>query len=81
MSQMSESFDVSSGCKVVLLKHLSLSSSFSLEFKFRPVSIYLQPLVYVVYLFMQIFGGKLRPVAVSRSTLVYLYRTKRPVSI
>ena len=49
--------------------------------KFRPLSIYLQLLVYIVYLFIHIFRGKLRPVAISRSTLVYAYRTMRPLSI
>ena len=48
--------------------------------KFRPVSIYLQLLVYIVYLFIHIFRGKLRPVAISRSTLVYAYGTMRPNS-
>ena len=33
------------------------------------------------FLFMQFFGGKLRPVSVSRSTLVEAYVTMRPVSI
>ena len=50
--------------------------------KLAPVTlIYLQLLVYIVYLFMQIFGGKLRPVALSRLKLVYWDATMRPVSI
>ena len=63
-------------------KQLSLSwsspssSSFPLQFEFRSVLIYLQPLVYIIYLCMQIFGGKLRPVAAIRLTLVYAYRPR-----
>ena len=50
----------------VLPKQLSSSSSFPLEFEFRPVLIYLQALVWFVCLHMLIFGGKLGSVAISR---------------
>ena len=53
---------------------LSSSSSFLPEFETGPVSIYLQALVCMEHcLFIQIFGGELRPVPVSKSTLVYAY--------
>ena len=58
----------------MLPKQLSSSLSFLLEFEFRPVLIYLQSRVWFFCLHMVNFGGKSRPVAVSRSTLIYGYR-------
>ena len=62
-------------------KQLSSSSRFPLVFEFRPVAIYLQPLVWFVCLHMLIFGGKPRPVDVSISALVYAYGTRGSVLI
>ena len=55
---------------LVLPKQLSSSSSFSVDFRSVSINIYSQPLVSIVYLFMQIFWVKPRPMAVSKLTLV-----------
>ena len=55
---------------LVLPKQLSSSSSFSVDFRSVSINIYSQPLVSIVYLFMQIFLVKPRPMAVSKLTLV-----------
>ena len=65
----------------VLPKQLSSSSSFPLELKFRPLSIYLQPLVWFICFQILIFGWKLRTVVVCRWTLVYTCGAMRLVLI
>ena len=65
----------------VLPKQLSSSSSFPFEFQLRPVSIYLQPLVWLICFQILIFGWKLRTVVVCRWTLVYTCGAMRLVLI